>query len=1453
MKKILSLKIIIGILLIVFITTFNYGGCGGGGGGSSSGSSGSAIPSATTAPTVTTNPADNITDVSVSLNGTINPKGVAMIAYFEYGTSTAYGSTTAYQNISSGTSNVNVSADLTGLSANITYNFRIKAIRGSPTTGTLYNGANQTFTTAGLPPTCVTSDANNITSNSARLNGTVNPNGGATTAYFNYGLTTSYRGTTTSQSIGNGTSNVAIMADISGLLINALYNFRIVGINTYGTLYGNNLTFSTTGSPTPTCTTNSATNITSTSARLNGTVNPNGITTNACFNYGLTTSYTVTTTSQAIGSGTSNVAIAADISGLSAGTLYNFRVVATGTGGQTNGSNQTLTTNAPPAPTCTTNPASNITLISAILNGTVNPNGFTTNAYFQWGLTISYGNTSASQAIGSGTAGVVITATANSLTSNTPYNFRVVGTSSSGTTYGNNLTFTTGNVPGSAPTCTTDPANNSTYNSAILNGTVNPNELSTNAYFQWGLTTSYGNTTTSQAIGSGTTSVAITAAANSLTSNTIYNFRVVGTNTSGTIYGSNLTFTTAPPPPTCTTDAADNITYNSAVLNGTVNPNGGATTAYFNYGLTTSYTVTTTSQTLGSGAISLAITAAADNLNSNTIYNFRVVGVNATGTTYGNNLTFTTAPPPPTCTTDAANNITFNSVTLNGTVNPNGITTNASFQWGLTTSYDNTTTSQNIGSGTNNVVISATVNSLTPSTLYNFRCVATSAGGTTNGLNQTFTTSAPPPPTCTTNAATTVTYSSAILNGAVNPNGLTTNASFQWGLTTSYGNTTTSQNIGSGTTNVTVSATVNSLTPSTLYNFRVVATNDGGTINGLNQSFTTAPPPIPICTTNAANNITSTSVTLNGAVNPNGFDTNASFQWGLTTSYGSSTTSQAIGSGTTGVTVTATVSGLLPTTLYNFRIVGTNSYGTAYGSNLTFTTGNVPPAAPTCTTNSADNITYNSARLIGTVIPNSVATTAYFQWGTTTSYGNTTTSQSIGSGSVSVVVSATLGSLTTNTLYNFRCVATNSIGTTNGANRTFSHWLQSAFSSGTFNNTVSANSDNDVILATASNNWIQRYSTTITPSARDSHVMAYDSYRGVTVLFGGNPSNSETWEWNGINWSLRTTSGPSAREASAMVYDSIRRVTVLFGGYISSSGGYESNETWEWNGTSWSLRTTSGPSAREAHAMVYDSSRGVTVLFGGITGGNETWEWNGTSWSLRTTTGPSSRAWHSMAYDSTRNVTVLFGGYGSSVSNETWEWNGTSWSLRTTTGPSGRYWHAMVYNVARSATVLFGGTIGANNNETWEWNGTSWSQLIPGTSPSARFAHAMAYDSARSTIVLFGGSSTVRGNDTWEWSWGSLYASTGTYISDSIAPSSVSSWSVLTFSYNAPTGSAITVDVLRASDNFALVTNVPSGTNLLNYPALVGVTGIRLRANLVTTNTNSTPTLFDLGVGYEGP
>ena len=179
-----------------------------------------------------------------------------------------------------------------------------------------------------------------------------------------------------------------------------------------------------------------------------------------------------------------------------------------------------------------------------------------------------------------------------------------------------------------------------------------------------------------------------------------------------------------------------------------------------------------------------------------------------------------------------------------------------------------------------------------------------------------------------------------------------------------------------------------------------------------------------------------------------------------------------------------------------------------------------------------------------------------------------------------------------------------------------------------------------------------------------------------------------------------------------MAYDSQRGVTVLFGGV--KCAGFR-NDTWEWNGNDWTQGSpASSPSARYSHTMAYDSQRGVTVLFGGYSGSllADTWEWDGVNWV------EGNRSIIRRPVSGTRwltivpgVITVLFGGMLDPnvhiLSDETWEWDGSNWKECTLgVKPSTRIYHTMAYDIPRDVTVLVGGNDGSNSlGDTWEYTG----------------------------------------------------------------------------------------------------------------------------------------------------
>ena len=290
-------------------------------------------------------------------------------------------------------------------------------------------------------------------------------------------------------------------------------------------------------------------------------------------------------------------------------------------------------------------------------------------------------------------------------------------------------------------------------------------------------------------------------------------------------------------------------------------------------------------------------------------------------------------------------------------------------------------------------------------------------------------------PTVVTNAATNITQNAATPNCAVNPNGSTTTAWFEWGTSQSLGNSTPTQNAGSGTGAVNIASNLTALASDTLYYFRCVGQNTAGAVNGETLSFRTGTGTqlqAPTVTTQPATSIGTGSANLNCSVNPNGSATTAQFEYGTTQSLGQTTSSQDMGNGTASVNLSQTVPALGANTLYYFRCRGQNQAGTTFGNVLSFTTGNIVVQPPTVTTQPATNVTSSSATLNGSVNPNGSATTAWFEYGTSPSLGTMVGTQSVGSGNSLSNISFNLTALASNTLYYYRAVAQNSGGTTFG-------------------------------------------------------------------------------------------------------------------------------------------------------------------------------------------------------------------------------------------------------------------------------------------------------------------------------------------------------------------------------------------------------------------------------------
>jgi hypothetical protein len=208
------------------------------------------VPAAAVAagpPSATTGTAKNVTQSAATVTGTVDPQGSATTYRFEYGTSTSYGLQTEEADAGSGTGAVDASANLSGLTTDTSYHYRLVATNAAGIT----RGSDHTLTTAAAPraPGATTSSARSITAVAARLTASVDPNGRATTYHFEYGTSTSYASRTAETSAGSGQSAKSVSANIAGLTPNTRYHYRVVATNDAGVARGRDRNFITLRNP----------------------------------------------------------------------------------------------------------------------------------------------------------------------------------------------------------------------------------------------------------------------------------------------------------------------------------------------------------------------------------------------------------------------------------------------------------------------------------------------------------------------------------------------------------------------------------------------------------------------------------------------------------------------------------------------------------------------------------------------------------------------------------------------------------------------------------------------------------------------------------------------------------------------------------------------------------------------------------------------------------------------------------------------------------------------------------------------------------------------------------------------------------------------------------------------------------------------------------------------------
>ena len=393
----------------------------------------------------------------VTLSGKIEPNDATFKeCRFEYGTTNSYGASAPAvcppETPESGLSPVSLSAHVTGLNAATLYHYRVSAVYQevhavSGTYSFTSGGKDATFTTSGAAPSVSTEPASPIGATAATLNAKVNSNGSSTECHFEYGKTPSFGvSVPCSPTPVTGQNFVAVIAAVANLSPQTTYHFRVVARNATGTKVGSELTF-TTGAVLPAVAASAASDVTQTEATLNGSVNPEGVKVTECdFQYGRTTSYGSTIPcSTAPGEGQGAKAESAVVSGLQPGRSYHFRILARNANGTSASSDESFLTATEPPGALTESAV--VGTSSATLVGTAVPNGAAiSSCRFEYGTSpsgILEASAPCAALPASSEEGTSVSASITGLAAGTVYHYRLVVASSSGSTYGDTLAFTT--------------------------------------------------------------------------------------------------------------------------------------------------------------------------------------------------------------------------------------------------------------------------------------------------------------------------------------------------------------------------------------------------------------------------------------------------------------------------------------------------------------------------------------------------------------------------------------------------------------------------------------------------------------------------------------------------------------------------------------------------------------------------------------------------------------------------------------------------------------------------------------------------------------------------------------------------------------------------------------------------------------------------------------------------
>jgi NHL repeat len=397
-------------------------------------------------------------------------------------------------------------------------------------------------------PSAVTDPATEVRHTTATLEGHTAKDpidgGDVTECYFEWGETKAY-GHVIPCDVAPPITEADVEADVSGLLQEGTYHYRLIAANEIDANRGQDQTFKT--HAVLGLNTGQATNLTASTATLNTSFETDEVGTEYFFEWGRKEDELNQETSSKNGGSASGITSgSADLQGLEDYTTYYYRAVAKNSYGVSYGAKKSFRTTPPALPDIAEDAANKITDTGAQLSAVVTPHFGEVVYGFEWGESVAYDSRVwGKDLLPADDQGHSVQANVGGLKPGSTYHFRAVAVNFGGISYGEDHVFSTLDVPKVLSSSTSAL----TSVGVSLEALIQPSGSPTSVKFEYGPDTSYGATTGQVEVGDGNSAVPVSVNLSGLSAGTLYHFRASATNSIGTALGVDQTFFTAAPPP----------------------------------------------------------------------------------------------------------------------------------------------------------------------------------------------------------------------------------------------------------------------------------------------------------------------------------------------------------------------------------------------------------------------------------------------------------------------------------------------------------------------------------------------------------------------------------------------------------------------------------------------------------------------------------------------------------------------------------------------------------------------------------------------------------------------------------------------------------------------------------------------------------------------------------------